>query len=83
MIDTATFITVLPIRIVTNNLPGCSRRESTYFKIRGLPLNWEFIFLLSSEKRATSDPEKKADVPRKKIIAIILKDQSISNQHNA
>jgi hypothetical protein len=44
-------------------------------------VNWEFIFLLSSENRATSDPEKKADAPRKKIIANNLTDQSISNQH--
>jgi hypothetical protein len=61
IIDAATLTTVFPIRIVTRSLLGCSRSNRRYLPVNGFPVRLFFNFLLSKEKRATSDPEKKAE----------------------
>ena len=78
-IDAATLKTVLPRRIVTNNLRGCSNNERIYlFNRLFLPFK-SFKWFLSKEKRATSDPENSAENMSVISSKINLENQSISN----
>jgi hypothetical protein len=78
MMDAATLTIVLPIRIVTSNLLGYSRRRSKYLPMTGLPEILFFSFFLSNENKATSEPEKKAENRKRKIRIISLICQSMS-----
>ena len=82
-IEAATLKIVFPINIVTNKRRGVSRSDSIYFNFSEWLLNCFFIFLLSSENNATSEPEKKADAARNITRMINLTGQSISNQSYA
>ena len=77
-IDADTLTTVFPTSIVTSNLRGWSTRFNKYLPTSGLESKLFLSFLLSSENKATSHPEKKAERNKKTKRIIILKDQSIS-----
>jgi hypothetical protein len=66
--------------MVTNNLLGCSRRLLRYSWIKGEFEKLFFIFFLSRENNATSEPEKNADEIKQRIRNRILNFQSMSKQ---
>lgn len=81
IIESETFTIVFPIKIVTNNLLGKLIRLSRYRYIRLDFLKFESSFFWSSEKRATSEPEKKAELRSRTKIKLSLIDQSKSKNY--
>ena len=69
----ATFTIVFPKRMIISNSFGLLSNRKMRFELLLLLFSNFFIWILVNEKKAVSDPEKKAERIRKPIIEIIGK----------
>jgi len=82
-ITIAMFTKLFAISIVANNLFGLDNKSRTLFEILSLLLIKDSFPFASIEKKATSEPETKAESTRRIIITIIATIIEIEKELNA